>query len=113
MQGIKGRFNSDAALLAATYRLTGFEVVVAVDPHGPGLHPARDPVGTAQIAGPKSTTQAIDAIVHRSKHLRLVIPSEDPGDRAEDLFLRDAHIVSNIFKQGWLHEQARLEPGYR
>jgi hypothetical protein len=43
-------------------------------------------MGTAQIAGPKSTTQALDASVYRSKHLRLVI-------------------------QGWLHEQARLEPG--
>jgi len=53
------RLSAFPCLLAATYRLIGFEVVVAVDPHGPDLHRARDPTGTAQIAGPTPSRSAV------------------------------------------------------
>lgn len=72
MQSFEAAGAAEPALLAAAVRALRGNVAERVDPYGPGLELARDPVRPAQIGGLDEGVQAVVRVVGDTYRLRLV-----------------------------------------
>src|SRR3989304_384374 len=76
------------------------EDVEVVDPHRPRADAAGHALGPGDVAGDYPAGQAVDGIVGDGHGFVVAVVLDDANDRAEDLFLRDAHLVVDVGDAG-------------
>ena len=86
-------------LVAAEGAEIGKDMVI-VDPHGAGADAAGHALGPGGVGGKYSASQAVDGIIGDGHRLFVAVVFYDADDRAEDLLLRDAHLVVHVGKDG-------------
>lgn len=103
------RLASDTGLLVAAERRAFRNLVVRVDPDAARLDGASNTEGTVDVLCPDSAAEAVIAVIGHLDHLFFRLEFDDDGDRSENLFAGDAHIVRSICDECRLHEDAVLE----
>ncbi len=98
-----------AAHLVAAERHRRIHRLVAIDPDRAGAQRLRDLVRLADIGGPDAGAEAEGGGVGALDQLVRILERDRRDHRAEDLFLRDAHVVLHIGKHRRLHEIALRE----
>ena len=66
--------------------------------------------GAADILRPDARREAVDHVVADLDRVRLVLELDHGEDGAEDLLLRDAHVVAHVLEDRRLHELAARQP---
>ena len=84
-----------------------------VDPDRSGLDALGNPVRLREVARPDGGRQTVDRVVRRRDRLVDVVDLDHGGDRAEDLLLRDPHVVADAGEDRRLHEVTVAEVGRR
>ena len=98
MQSFEAAGAAEPALLAAAVRALRGNVAERVDPYGPGLELARDPVRPAQIGGLDEGVQAVVRVVGDTYRLRLVTEFDYGNNRPEGLGLGQRGCVVDAVK---------------
>ena len=93
-------FAPRARRFGATERLAQVAHVLAVDEAHAGFDLRGDAVRAAEVFGPHITGQAVLNIVGDAHRVGLVVERNEAGDRAEDFFLRNPHVVAHIGEDG-------------
>src|SRR5258707_2785879 len=93
---------SDARLLVAAEGRTEEMLRHLVDPHEARLDRSCRAMRGDEIVGPDRAGQPVFDLVHLRQHLLLIAPFENGENRAEDLFLADAHIHGHVGEYGRL-----------
>jgi len=78
--------------------------VVLVDPDGTSTEIVGDTDGSVEVGGVYRSGKTIVGVVTSLDDLLLSLKLGDRADRAEDLFLHDLHVLSDIREDGWLNE---------
>src|SRR5215469_4909198 len=102
---------SDTRLLIAAEGRAEEMLRYVVDPHEARLHGSRRAMRGDEIIGPDRAGQPVFDLVHLRQHLLLIAPFENGENRAEDLFLADAHVHGHVGEYGRLDVEALGEPG--
>src|SRR6478735_9628803 len=100
VDGLDPVLPSETGLLHASERNHVAVGAVGVDPDCADLQRFRDPQGPADVAGPDARDEAVSDIVTQQAGLVLVGELDDGQDRAEDLLLRNAHVVAYLLVLG-------------
>ncbi len=102
-------------MLAAQSRVAGpaprqpdIGIAIGIDPDGAGLQLAGDAVHAADVGAPDAGRQAERGPVGDADRIGLVVERNHAGHRAEDLFLRDAHLVRDVGENRGRDEVAAL-----
>ena len=93
-------FAADARLLVATEGGVRGIGVVAVGPHAAGLDRAAHAVQARGIAAPHAGAQSVQGVVGDRQRVGLVLEGGHRHHRAEDFFLKHAHLVVALEHRG-------------
>src|SRR5262249_31794368 len=66
--------------------------------------------GAFRIARPDAAGQPVDGVIGDPYRVVFVLVRDDRKHRAEDLFLRDGHLVVDVGEDGRADEIARRDP---
>src|SRR5215218_5490283 len=69
---------------------------VVVYPHRPRTYLRRHAVGSLEVPSPYGAGKSVARVVSLLDRISLVLKSDHPGDRAEDLFARDPHAIVDV-----------------
>ena len=97
---------AEAAALVAAERRHVADRAIGVDPHRAGRERSLTFDSAAHVAGPHAGGEAVARVVGDRDRLLLVLERDDRQHRAEDLLLRDAHVVVDAGEDRRLDEQA-------
>src|SRR6516164_2773435 len=86
-------FPAEARLLVAAKRRMSGIGVIAIGPHATGLDCAAETVAAICVAAPDARAEAVEGIVGDRECLLVGFKRRHRNDRAEDLFLKDTHLV--------------------
>src|SRR5882757_4839403 len=95
---------ANTRLLIATERRDRIDDVVAIDPDGTSLQPARNLVCATDVVGPDRSGETIGRVIALQDRIVLVLERDYRHDGSEDLFASDLHVVLNIGEDGRIHE---------
>src|SRR5262249_5769443 len=80
--------------------------LIAIDPHRTGANASRQLVRLADVPGPDARTEAELGLVAAFYDF-FDVSERNSGDyRAENLLLRDAHIIPHIGEHSWRNEES-------
>src|SRR4029077_19595593 len=86
-------FAADARLLVAAERRMRGIGVVAIGPDAAGLDRAAESVAAIGVAAPDAGAKAVERVVGDRERFLVGLERGHRDDRAEDLFLEDAHLI--------------------
>ena len=98
------KFSSNTRLLVATEWDLVVEHVVLVDPDGTSTERIRDTNSGVEVLGVDSGGKTVSGVVASLDDLLLGLKLRNRADRAEDFFLHDLHVFSDIGEDGRLNE---------
>src|SRR5215468_9358473 len=97
---------SDTRLLIAAEGRAEEMLRYVVDPHEARLHGSRRAMRGDEIIGPDRAGQPVFDLIYLRQHLLLIAPFENGENRAEDLFLADAHVHGHVGEHRGLDVEA-------
>src|SRR3954468_23087906 len=111
LERLESELASEARLLVAPEWDPRKGRVRHVDAHRARLDPCGDPMAACGIAGPNGRHQPVLHVVREADRVLLVLEGDDRHDRAEDLLLRDRHLVVDLREDCRRIERARTVDG--